>query len=162
MAPQPKPKPTVSSPSQPPPPIEDLFTSLNLHIQRSQFDQAVKVADQILLVAPSDEDAIRCKVVALIKEDRIDDLLSVIQASHRLPVDLSFFKAYCLYRQNKLDESLELLKSQEGTSATMLLESQILYRLGKMDACIDIYQKLQKSKIDSLEINFVAGFQYKI
>lgn len=26
-----------------------------------------------------------------------------------------------------------------------------------MDACVDIYQKLQKSKIDSLEINFVAG-----
>lgn len=39
----------------------------------------------------------------------------------------------------------------------MLLESQILYRLGKMDACVDIYQKLQKSKIDSLEINSVAG-----
>ena len=67
-------------------------------------------------------------------------------------------QAYCLYRQNKLDESLESLKSQEGTSATMLLESQILYRLGKMDACIDIYQKLHKSKIDSLEINLVAGF----
>ena len=66
-------------------------------------------------------------------------------------------QAYGLYRQNKLDESLESLKSQEGTSATMLLESQILYRLGKMDACIDIYQKLQKSKIDSLEINLVAG-----
>lgn len=41
---------------------------------------------------------------------------------------------------------------------TMLLESQILYRLGKMDACVDIYQKLQKSKIESLEINAVAGF----
>ncbi|KAI3461093.1 hypothetical protein Pfo_017756 [Paulownia fortunei] len=39
----------------------------------------------------------------------------------------------------------------------MLLQSQILFRLGKMDACVDIYQILQKSKIDSLEINFVAG-----
>lgn len=26
-----------------------------------------------------------------------------------------------------------------------------------MDACIDIYQKLQKSKIESLEINLVAA-----
>ena len=51
-------------------------------------------------------------------------------------------QAYCLYRRNKLDESLESLKSQEGTYATMLSESHILYRLGKMDACIDIYQKL--------------------
>ena len=39
----------------------------------------------------------------------------------------------------------------------MLLESQILYRLGKLDAYVDIYQKLQKSKIESLEINFVAS-----
>ncbi|KAH9708398.1 Signal recognition particle subunit SRP72 [Citrus sinensis] len=39
----------------------------------------------------------------------------------------------------------------------MLLKSQILYRSGEMDACVEFYQKLQKSKIDSLEINFVAG-----
>lgn len=45
MAPKPKSK-TPQSPSQPPPPIEDLFTSLNKHIQRSEFKQAVKVADQ--------------------------------------------------------------------------------------------------------------------
>lgn len=62
-----------------------------------------------------------------------------------------------MYRQNKLNEALETVKGKEESSAIMLLESQILYRLGKMDACVGIYQKLQKSKIDSLEINFVAG-----
>ncbi|KAK9276649.1 hypothetical protein L1049_006185 [Liquidambar formosana] len=152
-----KPKPSTSSPSQPPPPIEDLFTSINRHIQRSEFEQAVKVADQVLSIAPGDEDALRCKVVALIKADSFDLALSTVQSSQRLAIDFSFFKAYCLYRQNKLDEALESLKGQERNSATMLLESQILYRLGKMGACMDIYQKLQKSKIDSLEINVVAG-----
>ena len=39
----------------------------------------------------------------------------------------------------------------------MLLEAQILFRLGKMDACIDVYQKLRKSKLDSLEINLAAS-----
>ncbi|XP_015894415.3 uncharacterized protein LOC107428395 [Ziziphus jujuba] len=156
MAPKPKPKPSTS-PSQPPPPIEDLFASLDKHIQRSEFEQAVKVADQVLSIAPGDEDAIRCKVVALIRADDIDKALSAIQSSQRIPVDFSFFKAYCLYRQNKLDEALKSLKSQEKNSATLLLESQILYRLGKLDACIDIYQKLQKSKIESLEINSVAS-----
>ncbi|KAF3431109.1 hypothetical protein FNV43_RR25839 [Rhamnella rubrinervis] len=158
MAPKPKDKSKPSnSPSQPPPPIEDLFDSLNKHIQRSEFEQAVKVADQVLSIAPGDEDAIRCKVVALIRADDIDKALSTIQSSQRPTVDFSFFKAYCLYRQNKLDEAVQSLKSQERNIATMLLESQILYRLGKMDACIDIYQKLQKSKIESLEINSVAS-----
>lgn len=47
MAPKPKEKPkAAASTSQPPPPIEDLFTSLNRHIQRSEFTQAVKVANQ--------------------------------------------------------------------------------------------------------------------
>nr|GFC06264.1 signal recognition particle subunit SRP72 [Tanacetum cinerariifolium] len=66
-------------------------------------------------------------------------------------------QAYCLYRLNKLDDALESLKGLEKDSATMLLESQILFRQGKMDASVDIYQKLQKSKIELLEINLVAG-----
>lgn len=49
------------------------------------------------------------------------------------------------------------MKGQEGSTESMLLESQILYRLGKMGASVDIYQKLPKSTIDSLEINLVAG-----
>lgn len=66
-------------------------------------------------------------------------------------------KAYCLYRQNKLDEALESLRGEDGSSASMLLESQILYRLGKFDDSVNIYQKLLKSRIDSLEINVVAS-----
>uniref|UniRef100_A0A2N9FTF9 Signal recognition particle subunit SRP72 n=1 Tax=Fagus sylvatica TaxID=28930 RepID=A0A2N9FTF9_FAGSY len=158
MAPKPKDKPKPSpSPSQPPPSIEDLFSSLSKHIQRSDFAQAAKLSDQVLAIAPGDEDAIRCKVVALIKDDKIEDALSTIQSSQNVPIDFNFLKAYCLYRQNRLNEALEYLESQEKNSATMLLESQILFRMGKLDACVDIYQKLQKSKIVSLEINSVAA-----
>ncbi|XP_060216160.1 uncharacterized protein LOC132643676 [Lycium barbarum] len=138
--------------------IEDLFTSLNRHIQRSEYDQAVKISDQILAAAPGDEDAIRSKVVALVKADCIEEALAAIkECSKKASIDLSFFKAYCLYRQNKLEEALESLKGHEGSTESMLLESQILYRLGKMGASVDIYQKLQKSAVDSLEINLVAG-----
>ncbi|KAJ0095508.1 hypothetical protein Patl1_16852 [Pistacia atlantica] len=167
MAPKTKEKPKPA-PSQPPPAIEDLFTSLSRHIERSKFkqsveversylEQAVKVADQVLLIVPGDEDAMRCKVVALIRVGDIDGALSTIQSSQKLPIDFSYFKAYCLYRQNKLDEALELLKNQESTSAATLLKSQILYRLGEIDTFVDIYEKLQNCKIDSLETNFVAG-----
>ncbi|GLT38382.1 hypothetical protein SLA2020_126380 [Shorea laevis] len=160
MAPKPKDKPkSPASPAAaaPPPSIEDLFTSLNRHIERSEFKLVVKVAEQVLSIAPGDEDAIRCKVVALIKGDNIDAALSTIQSSQKLPIDLGFFKAYCLYRLNRLDEALESLKNQERNSATMLIESQILYRLGKMDACVDVYHLLQKSNIESFEINLVAS-----
>ncbi|KAK4753615.1 hypothetical protein SAY87_001719 [Trapa incisa] len=156
MAPKPKSKPS-QSPSQPPPSLEDLFMSLNKHIQRSEFKQAVKVADQVLGIAPGDEDAIKCKVVALIMNDSIDDALSAIQSARNFPIDFSFYKAYSLYRQNKLDEALDSLKGQETSTSAMLLESQILYRLGKLDASADIYQNLQKSKVEWLEINATAN-----
>lgn len=43
-------------------------------------------------MAPGDEDAIRCKVVALIKADRINDALSTIQSTKKVPIDFTFFK----------------------------------------------------------------------
>ncbi|KAL7241171.1 hypothetical protein ACSBR2_006736 [Camellia fascicularis] len=159
MAPKPKekPKPLQSQASKPAIAVEDLFTTLNRHIQRSEYEQAVKVTDQVLSIVSNDEDAIRCKIVALIKADSIDEALSTIESSRRLLIDFSFFKAYCFYRQNKLNEALASVEGQEGSSAAMLLQSQILFRLGKLDASLDIYQKLQKSKIESLEINLIAG-----
>ncbi|XP_049412844.1 uncharacterized protein LOC125875840 [Solanum stenotomum] len=159
MAPKPKEKAKASAAAAAPViSIEDLFTSLNRHIQRSEYEQAVKVSDQILRAAPGDEDAIRCKVVALVKADSIEEALVAIKdSSKKGSLDLSFFKGYCLYRQNKLEEALESLKGQEGSTESMLLESQILYRIGKMGASVDIYQKLPKSTIDSLEINLIAG-----
>ncbi|CAH2065961.1 unnamed protein product [Thlaspi arvense] len=156
MAPKSKEKPKAPT-SQPPPAMEDLFTSLNRHIERDELEQAVRVADQVLSIAPADVDAIRCKVVALIKDEKIDEALSVIQSSHNLPIDLGFEKAYCLYRQNKLDEAIVCLRGREKGSETLLLEAQILYRMRKTDACVDVYRKLDKSKIESVEVNLVAG-----
>ncbi|MED6139513.1 hypothetical protein PIB30_084524 [Stylosanthes scabra] len=78
MAPKTKPAAAAAAASQPPPPLEDLFTTLNRHINSSSFDNAVKLADQILAVAPADEDALRCKIVALIRDDRLDLALSAI------------------------------------------------------------------------------------
>ncbi|CAE5963305.1 unnamed protein product [Arabidopsis arenosa] len=157
MVPKSKENPKTSNPA-----IEDLFSSLNKHIkgshtQRSEFEQVVKVADQVLSILPSDEDAIRCKVVALIEAKKFNDALSVINLFHKLPIDLGFQKAYCLYRLKKFDEAFVSLKGLKRDSKTLLLEAQILNRLGKVDACVDMYQKLSKSKIEWLEVNLVAA-----
>ncbi|CAN8243814.1 unnamed protein product [Cochlearia groenlandica] len=158
MPPKAKDKPKATTTTQAPPPaIEDLFTSLNRHIKRSEFQQAVTISDQVLSIIPSDKDAILCKVVSLIRDDKIDDALSFIQSSHNDSIDLGFHKAYCLYRQNKLDEAFVCLKGRERNSETLLVEAQIQYRLGKSDACVDVYEQSQMSKIETAEVNLVAG-----
>ncbi|WVZ91643.1 hypothetical protein U9M48_037787 [Paspalum notatum var. saurae] len=136
--------------------VEDLFIALHHHIETGDFAQVVKVADQVLKAAPGDEDAVRCKVVAHIKSDGINQALTAIRTAERLLIDLGYYKAYC---QNKLQEALELLRGQEETSAVLRLESQILYRLGRMNDCMNSYEKLQKFKIDSmgLKINIIAA-----
>lgn len=157
MAPKAKPKPPQPANPQTPS-LEDLFSSLHRYAHNFEYEQAVKIADQVLTIAPGDEDAIRCKIVALIKSDAIDKALSAIQAYEGL-CDLKFYQAYCLYRQNKLQEALESLNDQERSPMTLQLESQILYRLGKMDTCMVTYEKLQKFKIDSLDLktNIIAA-----
>lgn len=51
------------------------------------------------------------------------------------------------------------MKGQEETSAVLQLEFQIYYRLGRMDDCMNSYEKLQKFKIESmdLKINIIAA-----
>lgn len=141
--------------------FDDLFTSLDKHIKASDYKQIIKVADEILGVAPAEVDALHCKVVALIQSDQVDEALSLIQSSHQLPIDFSFHKSYCLYRRNRLDEALEALKGQERNSNVLQLEAQILYRQGAVDSCISSYEKLiQKFKVDSIELktNIIAAF----
>lgn len=46
----------------------------------------------VLSILPGDEDALHCKVVALIKRDHFDRALSVIEASKKSPVYFGFYK----------------------------------------------------------------------
>lgn len=49
----------------------------------------------VLSIAPGDEDAIRCKIVALIKNDSVDKALSAIeQYSNKSWIDFVFFKVH--------------------------------------------------------------------
>lgn len=79
MAPKPKEKAKASAVATPAIAIEDLFTSLNRNIERSKHEQAVKVFNQILVVAPENESVIRCKVVVLVKADSIEEALVAIK-----------------------------------------------------------------------------------
>jgi signal recognition particle subunit SRP72 len=69
-----------------------------------------------------------------------------------------YIQAYCYYRQNKLQEALEILNAQEETAAVLQQESQI-NRLERMNDCLNSYDKLQKFKINSmdLKINTIAA-----
>ncbi|EFH64874.1 predicted protein [Arabidopsis lyrata subsp. lyrata] len=142
MAPKPKENPKTSNPA-----IEDLFSSLNKHIkgshiQRSEFEQVVKVADQVLSILPSDEDAIRCKVVALIEAKKFNDALSVINLFQKLPMDLGFQKKLSKSKIKWLEVNLvaALIAAGKASQVLKALESLKIkptttYQLAYNTAC---------------------------
>ncbi|CAI5960290.1 unnamed protein product [Closterium sp. NIES-65] len=125
------------------PAVEELFTKLEGHIRKSEFSRVVKTADEILAASPGDADALRCKAVALIQNGSVAEALKLLEAPNA-PPDMAFEKAYCLYRLNRLSESLTLLRSVERTADTLQLEGQVLYRLGDSAACISRFEELIK------------------
>ncbi|CAI5497145.1 unnamed protein product [Closterium sp. Naga37s-1] len=125
------------------PAVEELFTKLEGHIRKSEFSRVVKTADEILVASPGDADALRCKAVALIQNGSVAEALKLLEAPNA-PPDMAFEKAYCLYRLNRLSESLTLLRSVERTADTLQLEGQVLYRLGDSAACISRFEELIK------------------
>jgi hypothetical protein len=54
---------------------------------------------------PEDKDAMSLKVISLVKMGKYSDALKI------LPVEFAFERAYCLYRTNKLSESLSAIKA---------------------------------------------------
>lgn len=69
---------------------------------------------------------------------------------------LAFERAYCLYRDNRFQDSLAALTDVDDArhAARLQLEAQLQYRMGNIPAAIDLYKQLfQQHKIDSTEVH---------
>lgn len=146
------------------PTVDDLFLALDQHVRAYDYKKIVKVADQILAKEPDCVEAKQCKVVALIQdannETEILPALQVIETSKTPTLNLSFEKAYCLYRSSKPSEALAALKGLERTASVLQLEAQILWRQEELKECITSYENLFKQfKVaNDVKTNIVAAY----
>lgn len=138
--------------------VEQLFEKLESHIRNGQTRKASKTIDEILKLIPNDPDAVRCKVNLLIEQGNTDAALRLIDSSGSIRCQstsndsslsslgevLSLERAYCLYRQGRLDEASQALDSIDParTVARLLLEGQLHYRMGNYAAAIRAYDAL--------------------
>jgi signal recognition particle subunit SRP72 len=143
------------------PTVDDLFVTLDKYVRADDFKNIVKLSDQILAKEPQCVEAKQCKVVALIQENQISDALQVIEASKTPGLDLTYQKAYCLYRLSRLSEALAVLKGVERSVNVLQLEAQILYRKGELKECMASYESLfRQHKVDANDVktNMVAAY----
>ena len=77
---------------------KDMFLTLRGHMKKEQYSKCIEVCNNILTQQPGDVDALKVKISSLIALDKIEEALKQCQSVE----ELSFEKAYCLYRLNKV------------------------------------------------------------
>ncbi|OQR71696.1 signal recognition particle 72 kDa protein-like [Tropilaelaps mercedesae] len=117
-------------------PLTALFQELHRFTQNNELEKAQKIANKILTHPNggyTNQKAIQCKLVCLMQLSKFQEAFDFVQRNEdNLTVDVSFERAYCLYRLNRTDEALEALgPASEDDFRKKELRGQILYRLEK-------------------------------
>ncbi|XP_071481538.1 signal recognition particle subunit SRP72-like [Diadema antillarum] len=134
--------------------LTNLYHELQKFAQNGEYSnpRALNVANKILKASRQDETAFHCKVVCLIHQGQFQIALKEIVNNPALASGLSFEKAYCQYRQNKIPEALATIRNVSDPSPKLQeLLGQVLYRLDQFDECLDVYKKLIKNTSDDYE-----------
>merc|ERR1712141_703111 len=140
-----------------------LYLELSKFEKTQDFDKALKICNKILNVAPHDETAFHCKMVSLMQIGKFEDALKQIKDNHTFAgLDLRFEHAYCLYRLNKLVESLEVLDQIDPkvkSDKVKELKAQIHYRLEQYEESYAVYRDLLKNSSDDFEQERLTNLQ---
>ena len=94
--------------------------------------------EAIAEIKPQDLDRFRCQIVALIKLERYQEALKLMETNRD---ELEFEFAYCLYRTNQIEKAFSLCRD---TEAFTHLRAMLLYRLERYDEVIKLYSKIDE------------------
>ncbi|XP_074085469.1 signal recognition particle subunit SRP72 [Macrotis lagotis] len=134
--------------------VAALWSEVNRHGQNGDFTRALKTVDKILQINKDDITALHCKVVCLIQNGNFKEALSVINSHTKVLTgdSVSFEKAYCEYRLNRIENALKTIESaSHQTDKLKELYGQVLYRLERYDDCLAVYRDLIRNSQDDYE-----------
>eukprot|EP01111_Echinosteliopsis_oligospora_P011898 TRINITY_DN4023_c0_g2_i2.p1 TRINITY_DN4023_c0_g2~~TRINITY_DN4023_c0_g2_i2.p1 ORF type:complete len:623 (+),score=218.60 TRINITY_DN4023_c0_g2_i2:105-1973(+) len=145
--------------------LENLFQELDTHIHEGDYSKAIKICDKIMSQAPGDEDAMRCKVVSMLKNGQYTESITTISNySKKYPsIDFSFEKAFAYYRNKNMDEAMKILAAIPSPKSARVqeLEAQVFFRKEEYEKCVGIYESLSSNNtVNSAELrsNLCAAY----
>lgn len=141
-------------------PLEPLFKDLDDLIHKDEYEKAIEVCNNILVVEPTDVDALHAKVICLLNldEDNAEKALKLLGSNNELASKLSFERAYGLYRVKKLKEALTLLEDEKifplpKSKRVLELQAQVYYKMENYKESAQIYERVvQEHGIKTFEI----------
>ncbi|XP_022361675.1 signal recognition particle subunit SRP72 isoform X2 [Enhydra lutris kenyoni] len=134
--------------------VSALWGEVNRYGQNGDFTRALKTVNKILQINKDDVTALHCKVVCLIQNGSFKEALNVINTHTKVLANnsLSFEKAYCEYRLNRIENALKTIESaNQQTDKLKELYGQVLYRLERYDECLVVYRDLVRNSQDDYD-----------
>uniref|UniRef100_F7E174 Signal recognition particle subunit SRP72 n=1 Tax=Equus caballus TaxID=9796 RepID=F7E174_HORSE len=134
--------------------VPALWSEVNRYGQNGDFTRALKTVNKLLQINKDDVTALHCKVVCLIQNGSFKEALNVINTHTKVLANnsLSFEKAYCEYRLNRIENALKTIESaNQQTDKLKELYGQVLYRLERYDECLAVYRDLVRNSQDDYD-----------
>ncbi|KMU86501.1 hypothetical protein CIHG_04290 [Coccidioides immitis H538.4] len=140
--------------------------SLSVLLQQSSIDdhdEIIKTCNAILKRSKTDLEARHVKTVALLKQDRFEEAIKVIEdGGDALQQRASLEWAYALYKTGKLDKAIEVAAASGRGRGAKHVEAQTAYRDERFQRAKDLYEELYRDQSASaqehtdLRINMTA------
>ncbi|KAJ5923604.1 hypothetical protein N7454_008849 [Penicillium verhagenii] len=122
--------------------------SLSSLLQRASIDdhdEVLQSCNAALTKSKSDLNTQHIKVIALLKLDRYEDALRVLEAGgDALKKQAGLEHAYALYKCARLEEAMAAVTQAGASRGASHLEAQVSYRAEKFRRAADIYENLSK------------------
>ena len=128
--------------------LQRLFSTLQRATEEEDDEQILGITKKVLELSPGDPDALHCKLVSLIHLSKFDSALEVIRSLNKSRKGgegkvFQLEEAYCLYRQDKYEETLSVLSGLPQTDAKVQeLTAQVAYRQEQYQKAVQLYQQL--------------------
>ncbi|KAJ5700957.1 hypothetical protein N7493_012003 [Penicillium malachiteum] len=124
--------------------------SLSSLLERASIDdheEVLKSCNETLKKSKTDSTAQYIKVIALLKLDRYEDALRVLEAGgDALKKQAGLEHAYALYKCARWDEALTAITQASASRGASHLEAQVSYRAEHFRRAADIYEKLSQDR----------------
>ncbi|KAI8051283.1 hypothetical protein BDF22DRAFT_692999 [Syncephalis plumigaleata] len=120
-----------------------LYADMDTSIADGDYSRVLECCDQLLKLDSQDTDALRAKLVTLIRLDRYHEALKFLDIG--MPPAMArervFERAYCLYRLERLADVEALFKTVDVTTSLQLthLKAQVAYKMEDFPAAIKLY-----------------------
>ena len=148
--------------------LPKLFTQLQLAGEDGDYEWGLEVVKEILKIEPDDMDALSCKVTCLIQTSEFEESLDLINLLSKREGKRLFLyeQAYCMYKQEKYNESLKLLDelslNEKDSIRISDLRAQVNYRLHNYEESAKGFQRGSQIDKDNNErsANMAASLSY--